>query len=222
MRTRRPATARPFLGRIRSRQGPPPTIGPHPPPAAARRWCPRSASSSLDGVDDLRPVVRGRRRRGSRPWCTVGRRRRRRPGRPGRGPRRHVGGRARPSPRPVAAGELLAGPGRRGGAVLARRRRGRRPRRHLGHRRHRRDRRRSCVDAAVAGGRGTSLLPARPPLRPARRPPRRHPERRAPPRPPTRCPSNRVLVTGPSRTGDIEQIITLGVHGPTALHIALT
>ena len=32
-------------------------------------------------------------------------------------------------------------------------------------------------------------------------------------------PSNRVLVTGPSRTGDIEQIITLGVHGPTALEI---
>jgi len=29
-------------------------------------------------------------------------------------------------------------------------------------------------------------------------------------------------VTGPSRTGDIEQIITLGAHGPTALHIALT
>jgi len=38
---------------------------------------------------------------------------------------------------------------------------------------------------------------------------------------PGALPSNLVLVTGPSRTGDIEQILTLGVHGPVALHIAL-
>jgi L-lactate utilization protein LutC len=34
-------------------------------------------------------------------------------------------------------------------------------------------------------------------------------------------PSSLVLVTGPSRTGDIEQLITLGAHGPTALHVVL-
>jgi L-lactate utilization protein LutC len=74
------------------------------------------------------------------------------------------------------------------------------------------------VDADLAGGRTTSLLPRvhlcvldpavlvaeaadvlRRPLRP--------------------LPAHRVLVTGPSRTGDIEQILTLGAHGPVALHV---
>jgi L-lactate dehydrogenase complex protein LldG len=30
-----------------------------------------------------------------------------------------------------------------------------------------------------------------------------------------------VFVTGPSRTGDIEQLLTLGAHGPTALHVVV-
>ncbi|HMQ24754.1 MAG TPA: LUD domain-containing protein [Acidimicrobiales bacterium] len=74
------------------------------------------------------------------------------------------------------------------------------------------------VDADRAGGRGAGLLP------------RVHlavlPVDRLVPTPsdvlrrgPRPLPSNRVLVTGPSRTGDIEQIITLGVHGPVALEI---
>jgi L-lactate dehydrogenase complex protein LldG len=34
-------------------------------------------------------------------------------------------------------------------------------------------------------------------------------------------PPSLVLVTGPSRTGDIEQLLTLGAHGPTALHVVV-
>jgi len=33
--------------------------------------------------------------------------------------------------------------------------------------------------------------------------------------------SNLVFISGPSRTADIEQILTLGVHGPKELHIIL-
>lgn len=79
------------------------------------------------------------------------------------------------------------------------------------------------VDSRAAGGRGASLLPAvhlclvdasqlvatpSDVLRPLG-------GRDGGP------PSNLVLVSGPSRTGDIEQILTLGVHGPVAVHIAI-
>ena len=35
------------------------------------------------------------------------------------------------------------------------------------------------------------------------------------------APSSLVLAGGPSRTGDVEQILTLGVHGPRHVHILL-
>lgn len=76
------------------------------------------------------------------------------------------------------------------------------------------------VDADRAGGRGAGLLPR---VHLAVLPVERllatpSDVLRRGPRP---LPSNRVLVTGPSRTGDIEQIITLGVHGPIALEIVV-
>jgi L-lactate dehydrogenase complex protein LldG len=38
---------------------------------------------------------------------------------------------------------------------------------------------------------------------------------------PDDLPTSLVLVTGPSRPGDVEQLLTIGAHGPTALHVVV-
>lgn len=39
---------------------------------------------------------------------------------------------------------------------------------------------------------------------------------------PSLCPSAWTLITGPSRTSDIERTLTLGAHGPGVLHVVIT
>jgi L-lactate dehydrogenase complex protein LldG len=215
-----------FLGRIRARQGPPPVIGPHPPPAPPE-VVPEVAYVALDGVDPADP-------RALVPVFTAAARAAAAEvhGPDGDGAdglaavlaglvEAHDVRRAVVSAEPEvrAAGALLEGVGvevtpydpvtgaaadlgvtsavagiAATGSVV--------------------------VDAAVAGGRGASLLP---PVHVCLLPVDRlvatpSDVLRRGPRP---LPSNRVLVTGPSRTGDIEQIITLGAHGPIAVHVVL-
>ncbi len=38
---------------------------------------------------------------------------------------------------------------------------------------------------------------------------------------PGRMPSSVTFITGPSRTADIEKILTIGIHGPTAAHLLI-
>lgn len=209
-----------FLARVRARQGPPPVIGPHPPPPPPET-VPEVGYLALDGLDPndpegLLPAFLDAARRVSATVHTA--------------PleevvaeviERHAIQRAVVSQEPAARAvrgllELRGvevtdhDPATSAGADLGVT---------------------SCVaavaatgsvvvDSDVAGGRGASLLPpvhlcvvprglvvATPSdvLRRHRRP----------------LPSNRVLITGPSRTGDIEQIITLGAHGPIAVHLVV-
>lgn len=76
------------------------------------------------------------------------------------------------------------------------------------------------VDSASAGSRAVSLLPKiHLCVLPVTRLVASHADvLRGQQRP---MPSGRVLITGPSRTGDIEQRLTLGAHGPVALHIVV-
>lgn len=77
------------------------------------------------------------------------------------------------------------------------------------------------VDSRSAGSRAVSLLPRiHLCVVPLDRLVATHADVLRPQRPP--MPSARVLITGPSRTGDIEQRLTLGAHGPVALHVIVT
>lgn len=80
------------------------------------------------------------------------------------------------------------------------------------------------VDSTRAGARGASLLP---PLhlallrRDAILPDAGALFRHLPERLPDGLPSNLVLITGPSKSADIELILTVGVHGPKELIVGL-
>jgi L-lactate dehydrogenase complex protein LldG len=210
-----------FLGRIRARQGPPPVIGPHPPPPPPV-VVPEVRYRALDGIDHADPAA-------LRPAFVAAATRAAAVVHDGadlaavvaavveeHGVRTAV---VSAESEAEAVGDLLAGLGvdvvaydpvagatadlgvtsavaaiAATGSVV--------------------------VDAGVAGGRGASLLP---PVHLCVLPADRLVATpsdvfRRGSRP---LPSNRVVITGPSRTGDIEQIITMGAHGPVAVHIAL-
>jgi L-lactate dehydrogenase complex protein LldG len=210
-----------FLSRIRERQGPPPTSGPHPPPPPPE-VVPALAYRSLDGVDAtdphaLLPVFVASVRAAQATVDVVDRE-------PdadllrslldAHGVRTAV---TSVEPEAVALGERLrdlgvdVAPYDRGHAAAA-------------------DLAVTCathgvaatgslvVDSATAGSRAVSLLPrVHLCVHPVERLVASHADvLRAQRRP---MPSARVLITGPSRTGDIEQRLTLGAHGPVALHV---
>jgi L-lactate utilization protein LutC len=78
------------------------------------------------------------------------------------------------------------------------------------------------VSSNAAGGRGASLLPpVHLCLVPASRVVPTSAEVLRPLGAGAALPANLVLITGPSRSGDIEQIIALGVHGPLAVDLVL-
>lgn len=210
-----------FLARIRSRQGPPPATGPHPPPAPPE-VVPALAYRSLDGVDPadveaLLPLFVASVRAAQAGIDVVD-------GEPDgdllrRLLEQHEVRTAVTSAEPeaVALGGRLADLGVDVAAY---------------------DRERAAaadlavtsathgiaatgslvVDSATAGSRAVSLLPrVHLCVLPIDRLVASHADvlrRQSSP-----MPSARVLITGPSRTGDIEQRLTLGAHGPVALHV---
>jgi L-lactate utilization protein LutC len=213
-----------FLGRIRSRQGRPATDGPHPPPPAPDT-VPELRYRTLDDVDPddpdaLLPVFVAALRAASATVDVVDR------DIPAEVLLRLVGEHdvatavTSEEPEAVAVGAALAAAGvsvatyDREGAALA-------------------DLAITSathgiaatgsvvVDAATAGSRAVSLLPrVHLCVLPLDRLVASHADvLRGQQRP---MPSARVLITGPSRTGDIEQRLTLGAHGPVALHVIVT
>jgi len=213
-----------FLARIRERQGPPPATGPHPPPPPPD-VVPQIGYRSLDGVDPadpdaLLPVFVAALRAAEATVDVVD-------GDPSDDLLRTfveaygVGSAVTSAePEAVALGARLAGLGvevapygRDAGAAadLA-----------VTSATHGIAATGTLVlDSTATGGRAVAILPSThlcvlplgrlvashaDVLRPQRRP----------------MPSDRLLISGPSRTGDIEQRLTLGAHGPLALHVVVT
>jgi L-lactate dehydrogenase complex protein LldG len=212
-----------FLAAVRARQGPPPAAGPHPPPPAPE-VVPEVRYRSLDGVepDDVDALVEVFVAAAEAAECTVAvvpelevavevRRvavhwgvrsavHSNEPEASSAAARlRSVGIAVSPyTPQAAASADLSVTSATHGlastGTVV--------------------------VDSATAGSRAVSLLaPRHVCVLPAKAIVPTHADvLRDPDRP---MPSCRVLVTGPSRTGDIEQRLTLGAHGPVALHVVV-
>jgi len=213
-----------FLDRIRSRQGPPPSLGPHPPPAPPET-VPALAYRSLDDIDPadpdaLLPVFVAALRAAEATVDVVD----------GDVPAEvllrfvadHGIGTAVTSrePEAVSLGAILSAAGvdvapydreAAAAADLA-----------VTSATHAIAATGTLVvDSATAGSRAVSLLPrVHLCVVPRTRLVASHADVLRPQTTP--MPSARVLITGPSRTGDIEQRLTLGAHGPVALHVIVT